>query len=855
MKNTREAKEREIRPQLPTSSQLLGAVTRNLGVTAPGLSAKTHGRFFSGRLEGRGKDSTRREILEAIAEAISELRLGPVLQSAQDDIPTPPSLAAILEWDALEWDRLRAFLLPRMSRVYPRHLAAVWVAYARLAAIDLALRLAAHMHLAGAHPNSLDFLDWLAVDRRGDYLNRRRAEAEVTLLSLFHTMGSKSLVESWVYDGVRPTDRNLKRLATAFGPDRASAEWSELYSELKRLYWTSDVVNLLAEFIGEEATADIVVRLRQYATRLHRLLHDAADRETESEELVELATLGTRSRLSEPLLLSLAAIETDDEWREDLQAAGSDWIRRLIGVNLEIDLAEVDDLIDETDGEILERWDISNPEAYRHYQRSMELQAQGKIQEAIAEVSKAAELDPLDPVNHYTLGSAKGHLGAEAGDKALVEEAIQSCWMAVTLDPKWIIPWTEVGWLMLRSGRVELAVKHLKSVSPDCGPLDSRYYDALGAAHSALGEHTDALAAYESSLHLNPDEPRIAAVAATEALAIGDKTKFNRYQKMARHHGLSGRWDALLGLSKEVQTGSRVLGLTEEQEIAVLNAVIARNLNDAKAYFARARIHSLREDDARAIADLNAVIRLEPSNANAYMCRGMSYAYMGRFDHAISDISEFIRRRPSDVTAYYWRGSAFVEQKDYGRALGDFSEVIRMDPNHLDALRARGDCHRYKQEYDQAIADYDAVLEREPDDSLVLRSRGLAYSLKDKLDLALRDYDASLALDSGDTLTCRFRGEVYMATGDYDRAIADFDTALHLSGGDGDTYRKRGNARLLRRELDLAMGDFNAAIECEPTDALVPSPRDIGTSIRNELNSVTSYSEDVAEYDRKQVQS
>ena len=814
MKNTREAKEREIGPQLPTSSQLLGAVARNLGVTAPRLSAKTHGRFFSGRLEGRGKDSTRREILEAIAEAISELRLGPVLQPAQDDIPTPPSLAAILEWHALEWDRLRAFLLPRMSRVYPRHLAAVWVAYARLAAIDLTLRLAAHMHLAGAHPNSLDFLDWLAVDHRGDYLNRRRAEAGVSLLGLSHIMGSKSLVESWVYDGVRPTDRNLKRLATAFVPDRASAEWSELYSELKRLYWTSDVVNLLAEFIGEEAAADIVARIRQYATRLHRLLHE------EAEELVELVTLGTRSRLSEPLLSALAAIETDDEWREELQAAGSDWIRRVIGVNLEVNLAEVDDLIDETDGGVLERWDISNPEAYRHYQRSMELQAQGKIKEAIAEVSKAAELDPLDPVNHYTLGSAKGHLGAEAGDKALVEEAIQSCWMAVTLDPNWISPWTEVGWLMLRSGRVEQAVKHLKSVSPDCGPLDSRYYDALGAAHSALGEHSDALAAYESSLDLNPDEPRIAAVAAAEALEIGDKTKFNRYQKMARHHGLSGRWDALLGLFKEVQTGSRVLGLTEEQEIAALNAAIARNLNDAKAYFARARIHSLREDDARAIADLNAVIRLEPSNANAYMCRGMSYAYMDRFDRAIADFSEFIRRRPSDVTAYYWRGSAYVEQKDYGRALGDFAEVIRMDPNHLDALRARGDCHRYKQEYDLAIADYDTVLEREPYDSLVLRSRGLAYSLKDKLDLALRDYDAALVLDSGDSLTYRFRGDVYLAKGEYDSAIADFDIALQLSGGDGDTYRKRGSARLLRREVDLAMGDFNAAIECEPTDAL-----------------------------------
>ena len=36
---------------------------------------------------------------------------------------------------------------------------------------------------------------------------------------------------------------------------------------------------------------------------------------------------------------------------------------------------------------------------------------------------------------------------------------------------------------------------------------------------------------------------------------------------------------------------------------------------------------------------------------------------------------------------------------------------------------------------------------------------------------------------------------------------------------------------------------------------LVPSPRDIGTSIRNRLDLGTTYSEDVAEYDRKQVQS
>ena len=40
-----------------------------------------------------------------------------------------------------------------------------------------------------------------------------------------------------------------------------------------------------------------------------------------------------------------------------------------------------------------------------------------------------------------------------------------------------------------------------------------------------------------------------------------------------------------------------------------------------------------------------------------------------------------------------------------------------------------------------------------------------------------------------------------------------------------------------------------------PDWVLVPSPAGIGTSIRNKLSSGTSYEEDVAEYDRKQVQS
>ena len=64
--------------------------------------------------------------------------------------------------------------------------------------------------------------------------------------------------------------------------------------------------------------------------------------------------------------------------KDDLMAAGSDWVSRVLGVNLQVHRAEVDALIRETDGRILENWDVRNPRAYEHYQRSMELQMQGR---------------------------------------------------------------------------------------------------------------------------------------------------------------------------------------------------------------------------------------------------------------------------------------------------------------------------------------------------------------------------------------------------------------------------------------------------------------------------------------------
>lgn len=821
LESTEKIREREVVPQLPTSGQILGAVVKRLGIDDPKLRSRTARRYFSGRLKDRVKESSRAEIIGAIADALADIGLS-ATNPIRDEAPGQAlSLAAVLDWHALNWDRMRAFLLPRMARVYPRHLAAVWQVYIRLAAIDMALRTAAHLHLAGASPSTLDLLDWISVDRRGRYLNRVRSESGLSMMDFAEAVGvSDSAVEDWMYHGVRPA-RSLAKIAKALAPEREPSELHRILSELRRLYWASDIAALLEDLIGTEAVADIVDRLRQYASQLYRVMDGGITGETHTDDLVELVALGSQSPCSEPLLAALVILESDDQWRENILAAGSDWIGRVLSVNMEIDKAEVETLIQETDGKILKNWDVSNPKAYDHYRRSLELQSQGRTREAIAEVTKAAELDPLDPANHFTLGSAKGYMGAETGDKALVEEGIKACWVAVTLDPNWILPWTEIGWLLLRTGRADEAVEHLRAIRPECGPLNSRYYDALGLALEHLGRFGEALTAFDTSLELNPDNPQIAAAAAATALQAEDNRKYNRYRKIARHVGISDKWDIMLELAKEINALSPHTDNAKylNADVPSLNAVITRNPNNVNAYLARARAYFAKGDDSNAMSDLDAVIRLDPGNAPAYLLRGIVYGYMERYDRVIGDMTEAIRLNLGSEMAHYYRGMAYGEEDAFDLAIADFDEVIRLNPDHFDAYRGRGDCRRYKSDYDGAIADFDTALQLNSDDSTSYRSRGAAYRMKGELDKAIADYDAALRLDPDDQFTNRFRGDAYLAKRDYERAIADFNAALDIRGADEVAYRGRGNAYLFSGELDLAIADFNAAVECNPESA------------------------------------
>ena len=808
-----------IMPRLPTSGQIIGAIVTRLGIKHDVLQTRTARRYFAGDPEHLVKDTTRREIIEAIAEALTDAGFVSPPQAGEKNCEPPPTLSAVLQMHADNWDMMRSFLRRRTVTVQPSNMPKVWEAYVRLAAIDLALRAAAHLHLAGKSPSALEILKWANAEARGQFLNQKRQQASLTLEGLAKALKvTDNTVDAWMYHNARPSNDHLTKLAETLAQHTEDTGIASISLELRTLYWVSDIFSLLAEHIGAAASEEAAVRLHKYAEEAYHIIAGRFPPQDRTEAITALANWGAHAGVAKTLLSALIENEPDEEWREDLRSTGPHWINRVISANISAHLVEVDDLIQDTEGRLLENWDVGNPAAYDHYRRSLELQAQGKIYEALAEVETAARLDPLDPANHFTLGSVKTGIGMQRGNMDLVNEGLEALWLAVALDPKWILPWTQIGSTLCYTGRPVEAIAHLRRVKPDCGPLDHHYFCTLGTACWALGDLPSALAAFDAALELDPEETSALLAASELARLTGDHKKHQRYLKQAQHFGAEedtmNLWEMIRGFGEKDRTST---GPEEhDRKIAIMDAVIRLNPEDNDAYIARGVAHFAKGNDDLAMADMNTVLELDKDNTAAYTIRSTLYGYSRQWYRMAADMTELIRLQPDDARAYYQRGQAYGELDLLDEAFADLCQAIRLDPDHADALRVRADCLRYQGKYGEAISDFNTALGLNPQNAAAYLGRGAAYRMKGDLPNAIADYGQAALLKPEDPLAYRFRGDAHVANGDYGLAIADCNMALQLSPNDAVAHFTRGNAHLLSGQPQKALADFKSAVASDP---------------------------------------
>ena len=199
----------------------------------------------------------------------------------------------------------------------------------------------------------------------------------------------------------------------------------------------------------------------------------------------------------------------------------------------------------------------------------------------------------------------------------------------------------------------------------------------------------------------------------------------------------------------------------------------------------------------QAIEDFSRANELDPGCA--WYAKDLSYAYLSRaeiykkenqFDLVIQDVSRYMEldRENDDLSNYYNCGGLLVDCEAYDKAVIAFNKFLEKYPDPLgvgdrcltEALNWRGIAHCELGDYEQALADHNLAIKIAPDKPFGYCNLGDDYYAMGQYEKAIEYYTLSLKFDfevsQSGSYTLYRRYKAYKAIGEDEKAQADLES-------------------------------------------------------------------------------
>ena len=428
----------------------------------------------------------------------------------------------------------------------------------------------------------------------------------------------------------------------------------------------------------------------------------------------------------------------------------------------------------------------------------------------------------------------------------MLDEAIDDCNKAITLDMEWSNAYNIRGTIYYRKGDEFQELKdYEKAVEID---NNGAALTNLGNYYKRKGQFDIAIRYYDQAILLDQDS-EVKCWAHTNR---GDIfcTQGN-YEKALIEYEIAESLDQdYAWLHYKRGQCFEKQGL-EGEAIVDYTRAIELDLEFALAYESRGNLLKERGDFVKALEDYNRAILISPGEGWTYHLRGLCYKKQGLEEEALTDFSKAIQL-DSDCWQTYWcRADLLTDREEFDAALEDYNQAISIKPNYAWLHYKRGDCHSSKAiflkysekngvdytrviiEYTQAIEDFSRANELDPgcawyakDLSYAYLSRAEIYKKENQFDLVIQDVSRYMELDrENDDLSNYYNcGGLLIDCEAYDKAVIALNKFLEkypdpLGVGDRcltEALNWRGIAHCELGDYEQALADHNLAIKIAP---------------------------------------
>jgi len=293
--------------------------------------------------------------------------------------------------------------------------------------------------------------------------------------------------------------------------------------------------------------------------------------------------------------------------------------------------------------------------------------AQRQVDEAIAGLRKALELDPNNPQAHFVLGTALSVKGEAAAARTALARALE-------IDPGMLEARPVLARVHASLGEHEYAIEEARRYLAADLPNSTQTRILLAQSLVILRRMDDAL----RELDAIPEEERNADVLYALGrvhLRTGNDQEARRYLTLANelmptHH------DILRNLVRIDRKEGRL-----PESVARVAAAVEADAEDARLRTLSglvALIDNRRED---AEADFKKAIELDPTSAVGYEQLAKLYAKTGRLNEAVTTYEAAIKARPEDPNLHYFLGTLYAFGGAQDKAIERYEAAIKYGPD------------------------------------------------------------------------------------------------------------------------------------------------------------------------------
>jgi tetratricopeptide (TPR) repeat protein len=357
----------------------------------------------------------------------------------------------------------------------------------------------------------------------------------------------------------------------------------------------------------------------------------------------------------------------------------------------------------------------------------------GQADQALAALNRAQDLNPTDARVKLNLC-----MGFEANRRYKdAKECYQDVLKMNPSSPPEVLERLAQAYYL--NGERDLAVTRFEELAHKQGYRGALL--ALGKALDDMGQHEDALKAYDEFLAAEHRSRNLAVAHVNRGYALARLDKHEEALKEYQNALENAPGDVLILANIGVELAKAG---DPDAGIAQLQSLVDGNVNADSVPFAFLQLGILfqgKNDWQRAGEHFRRATDLRPNYTEAHTKLAYVLAQEGRRSEALTEYIKVARlsprevdRRYSQVLANQWLGNTLRDQGQYAGAASAYREAIRLKPNYRAAHCELGFVLEKQRHLSQAIQEYRVALlakskELDSSESLILAHRRLGSAL------------------------------------------------------------------------------------------------------------------------------